>query len=134
MSTDTRKPAPAGQGCIYKAKRLWEGLIQRQGKRYRMSSKRREEVEEWLEKMRVTLPPPLKQQARRMKPLVKKKSSVSDYKRILEESESGAAENVRKYRTMAVEARTAAESAMKRRDAAAARIRELRVLLGIGAS
>lgn len=129
-----KQVAAPGQGGIYKAKNLWEGLIQRQGKRYRMSSKSREEVEEWLEKMRVTLPPPLKQQVRRMKPLVKKKSSVSDYKRILEESESGAADNVRKYRTMAVEARTAAESARKRRDAAAARIRELQALLGIGES
>lgn len=134
MITDTRKPAPAGQGCIYKAKRLWEGLIQRQGKRYRMSSKRREEVEEWLEKMRVTLPPPAKQQARTMKPIKKKKPSVSDYKSIHAASESGAEENVRKYRTMAAEARTAAEAARVRRDAAAARIRELRALLGIGAN
>lgn len=130
----TKKPAPAGQGCIYKRKNSWEALIQRQGKRHYKASKNREEVEAWLEEMRATLPPPLKQQARRMKPLVKKKSSVSDYKRILEESESGAAENIRKYRSMAVEARTAAEAALARRDAAAAKIRELRSLLGIVAN
>lgn len=126
--------AAPGQGCIYKRKNSWEALIQRQGKRHFKASKNREEVEAWLEEMRATLPPPLKQQARRMKPLVKKKPSVSDYKRILAASEDGAAENVRKYRTMAAEARTDAEAARARRDAAAARIRELRALLGIGAS
>lgn len=137
MSTDTRKPAPSGQGCIYKAKRLWEGLIQRQGKRYRMSSKNREEVEAWLEKMRVTLPPPAKPQVLTLKPIVKKppaKRGLSDYTRIRATSEAGTSENVRKYRSMADEARTAAEAARKRRDAAAARIRELRALLGRGAS
>lgn len=79
MSTDTRKPAPAGQGGIYQGKHSWEGMIQRQGKRYRMTSKSREEVEAWLEKMRVTLPPPFKPQVRTLKPIVKKKPSVSDY-------------------------------------------------------
>lgn len=129
----TKKPAPAGQGGIYKGKSSWEGMIQRQGKRYRMTSKNREEVEAWLEKMRVTLPPPLKPQVRTLKPIVKKKPSVSDYKRILAASEDGAAENVRKYRAMAAEARTAAEAARARRDAAAAKIRKLQEKLGIKA-
>ena len=69
-----------------------------------------------------------------MKPLVKKKPSVSDYKRILAASEDGAAENIRKHRAMADEAKIAAEAARAKRDAAAAKIRELRALLGIGAS
>lgn len=130
----TKKPAPAGQGCIYKRKNSWEALIQRQGKRHSKASKNREEVEAWLEEMRATLPPPFKTQVRTLKPIKKKKPSVSDYKSIHAASESGAAENVRKYRAMATEARVAAEAARARRDAAAERIRELRALLGIGAN
>lgn len=130
----TKKPAPAGQGCLYQRKNSWEAQIQRQGKRYFKASKNREEAESWLEEMRATLPPPFKTQVRTLKPIVKKKPSVSDYKSIHAASESGAAENVQKYRAMAAEARTAAEAARARRDAAAARIRELQALLGRGAS
>lgn len=126
----TKKPAPAGHGCIYKRKNSWEALIQRQGKRHYKASKNREEVEAWLEEMRATLPPPFKTQVRTLKPIKKKKPSV-DYKSIHAESESGAAENVANYRSMADEARTAAEAARKRRDAAAAKIRELQAKLGI---
>ena len=134
----TKKPAAPGQGCIYKRKNSWEALIQRQGKRHYKASKNREEVEAWLEEMRATLPPPLKQQVRTLKPqvrtlkpIVKKKPSVSDYQRILAASEDGAAENVRKYRSMADEAKIAAESARVKRDAAAAKIRKLQAQLGI---
>lgn len=134
MSTDTRKPAPAGQGCIYKRKNSWEALIQRQGKRHYKASKNREEVEAWLEEMRATLPPPLKSQVRTPKPPVKKASAKrgpSDYTRIRATSEAGTAENVRKYRSMADEAKIAAESARVKRDAAAAKIRKLQAQLGI---
>ena len=133
----TKKPAPAGQGCIYKRKNSWEALIQRQGKRHYKASKNREEVEAWLEEMRATLPPPFKTQVRTLKPIVKKppaKRGLSDYTRIRATSEAGTSENVRKYRSMADEARVAAEAARARRDAAAARIRELRALLGRGAN
>lgn len=132
-----KKPTAApGQGGIYKGKHSWEGMIQRQGKRYRMTSKKREEVEAWLEEMRATLPPPCTSRIRTPKPIVKKppaKRDLSDYTRIRATSEAGAAENVRKYRSMADEARVSAEAARVRRDAAAARIRELRAILGIGA-
>lgn len=134
MSTDTRKPAPAGQGCIYKRKNSWGALIQRQGKRHYKASKNREEVEAWLEEMRATLPPPLKSQVRTPKPPVKKASAKrgpSDYTRIRATSEAGTAENVRKYRSMADEAKIAAESARVKRDAAAAKIRKLQAQLGI---
>lgn len=134
MSTDTRKPAPAGQGCIYKRKNSWEALIQRQGKRYFKASKNREEAESWLEEMRATLPPPSPSRIRTPKPPVKKASAKrgpSDYTRIRATSEAGTAENVRKYRSMADEARTAAEAARAQRDAAAAKIRELQAKLGI---
>lgn len=137
MSTDTRKPAPAGQGSIYKRKNSWEALIQRQGKRYYKSSKNREEVEAWLEEMRVRLPPPSTSRIWTPNPIVKKppaKRGLSDYTRIRATSEAGTAENVRKYRSMADEARVSAEVARARRDAAAARIHELQALLGIGAN
>lgn len=54
-----------------------------------------------------------------------------DYERIIAASELGAAENIRKYRSMAAEARTAAEAARARRDASAAKIRKLQEKLGI---
>ena len=134
MSTDTRNPAPAGQGCLYQRKNSWEAQIQRQGKRYCKASKNREEAESWLEEMRATLPPPSPSRIRTPKPPVKKASAKrgpSDYTRIRETSEAGTAENVRKYRSMADEAKIAAESARVKRDAAAAKIRKLQAQLGI---
>lgn len=56
-----------------------------------------------------------------------------DYERIIASSKLGAAENVRKYRAMAYEARVAADAARSRRDAAAAKIRKLQEKLGIKA-
>ena len=130
----TKKPAAPGQGCLYQRKNSWEAQIQRQGKRYFKTSKNREEAESWLEEMRATLPPPSPSRIRTPKPPVKKASAKrgpSDYTRIRATSEAGTAENVRKYRSMADEAKIAAESARVKRDSAAAKIRKLQAQLGI---
>lgn len=90
----------------------WRATLDRNCVRYSKTGTL-EEVQLWLEEMKQTLSP----------------KTATTYAEIHAACEEGREENVRKYRSMAAEARTAAEAARKRRDAAAERIRELQALL-----
>lgn len=148
-----RTPVPPGVGSVHPYRGRWRARIRRQKKEYSKLSNSREVAEAWLEEMRRTLPafvdPPEKVKVEPTKPKAKPKTKKKkhkkkaqlttsmkylwshDYERIIASSEFGAAENIRKYRSMAAEARTAAEAARARRDASAAKIRKLQEKLGI---
>jgi hypothetical protein len=148
-----RTPAPPGVGSVHPYRGRWRARIRRQKKEYSKLSKSKEVAEAWLEEMRRTIPtyvePPAKVKVEPTKPKPKtkkkkhkKKAQLTtsmkylwshDYERIIASSKLGAAENVRKYRAMAYEARVAADAARSRRDAAAAKIRKLQEKLGIKA-
>lgn len=114
--TQRKKKAAKGEGCLRQLPTgRWRAAIERNGITYRKTGSR-EEVESWLEEMKRTLQ-------------LKEDRLNRTYADIRAACDEGREENVRKYRSMAAEARTAAEAARKRRDAAAERIRELQALL-----
>lgn len=114
--TQRKKKAAKGEGCLRQLPTgRWRAAIERKGVTYRKTGSR-EEVESWLEEMKRTLQ-------------LKEDRLNRTYADIRADCDEGREENVAKYRSIATEARTAAESARKRRDAAAERIRELQALL-----
>lgn len=133
MSETTAKPrkrAPSSARYIQQCgKNSWRVRIKREGKEYRKRCKTYEEAYEFLEEMKRILPPMRAQKTKGNTCLFRK-----DYEAIRAACEEGREENLAKYRSMADEARVADEADRARRDAAAARIRELQALLGIRAS
>ena len=120
---------PFGEGSIQRrGKSSWTVSIKRNGQEYRKTVKTLGEARAWIEEQNTQLPAPLVAQLTKGASLIRK-----DYQRIHEACDEGREENIKKYAAMSAEAKVAAEAARKRRDAAAARIRELQALLGIGA-
>lgn len=114
----TKKKAAKGEGCLRQLPTgRWRAAIERKGVTYRKTGSR-EEVESWLEEMKRTLQ-------------LKEDRLNRTYADIRAAFDEGREENLAKYRSMADEARTAAEAARNRRDASAAKIRELQAKLGI---
>lgn len=121
---------PFGEGSIQRrGKSTWTVSIKRNGQEYRKNVKTLKEARAWIEEQKTQLPAPLVAQTTKGSSLISK-----DYQRIHEACDEGREENIKKYAAMSAEAKVAAEAARVRRDAAAARIRELRALLGIGAN
>lgn len=116
--TQRKKKAAKGEGCLRQLPTgRWRAAIERKGVTYRKTGSR-EEVESWLEEMKRTLQ-------------LKEDRLNRTYADIRATCDEGREENVANYRSIATEARTAAESARNRRDASAAKIRELQAKLGI---
>lgn len=116
--TQRKKKAAKGEGCLRQLPTgRWRAAIERKGVTYRKTGSR-EEVESWLEEMKRTLQ-------------LKEDRLNRTYADIRAACDEGREENLAKYRSMADEARTAAEAARNRRDASSAKIRELQAKLGI---
>lgn len=117
-NTQSKKKAAKGEGCLRQLPTgRWRAAIERKGITYRKTGSR-EEVESWLEEMKRTLQ-------------LKEDRISRTYADIRAACDEGREENLAKYRSMADEARTAAEAARAQRDATAAKIRELQAKLGI---
>lgn len=115
--TDTKRKKK-GEGCVRKmSSGTWRASICRKGVVYSKDGPH-DEVVAWLEETKRTLQ-------------LQDEYLCKTYADIRASCEEGCEENLTKYRSMADEARTAAEAARLQRDAAAAKIRELQTKLGI---
>ena len=138
QGTGERTPKRPRAGSMWQLKcGFWGARIVRKGRSFTATVRTREEAEAWLAESKVRLDaeseplpvPPLE------KPPQKRAVSLNgrDYERISTACNEGREENIKKYAAMSAEAKVAAEAARVRRDAAAARIRELRALMGLSA-
>lgn len=117
-NTQSKKTSAKGEGSVRQLPTgKWQAYITRKGVTYSKNGSR-EDVQAWLEEMKRTLQ-------------LKEERIGKKYEDIRAACEEGREENLAKYRSMADEARTAAEAARAQRDAAAAKIRELQAKLGI---